>query len=132
MTGFPQVPLPPMKYFFDDSDLAVEEALQGLLALTEVPLERVGDHLGVVYRGNNKRGVKIVVGGGSGHEPLFLGVTGPGMADGAINGLVFAAPNPDSILAVIEEAKAPEGVVLVYGNYSGDVMNFGVAVEEAT
>jgi dihydroxyacetone kinase-like protein len=121
-----------MRYFFENSDLAVEEALQGLLALTEVPLDRVGDHLGVVYRGNIKRRVKLVVGGGSGHEPLFLGVTGPGMADGAVNGLVFAAPNPDSILAVIEEAKAPEGVVLVYGNYSGDVLNFGVAVEEAT
>jgi dihydroxyacetone kinase-like protein len=132
MTGFPQVPLPPMKYFFDDSDLAVEEALQGLLALTEIPLDRVGDHLGVVYRGNVKRRVKLVVGGGSGHEPLFLGVTGPGMADGAVNGLVFAAPNPDSILAVIEEVRASDGVVLVYGNYSGDVMNFGVAVEEAT
>jgi dihydroxyacetone kinase-like protein len=120
-----------MRYFFNDSDSAVEAALKGLLALTEVSLERVGDHLGVVYRGNDKRRVKIVVGGGSGHEPLFLGVTGPGMADGAINGLVFAAPNPDSILAVIEEAKAPEGTVLVYGNYSGDVLNFGVASEEA-
>jgi phosphoenolpyruvate---glycerone phosphotransferase subunit DhaK len=121
-----------MRYFFENSDLAVEEALQGLLALTEIPLDRVGDHLGVVYRGNTKRRVKLVVGGGSGHEPLFLGVTGPGMADGAVNGLVFAAPNPDSILAVIEEAKAHEGVILVYGNYSGDVLNFGVAVEEAT
>jgi phosphoenolpyruvate---glycerone phosphotransferase subunit DhaK len=120
-----------MRYFFNDSDSAVEAALKGLLALTEVPLERVGDHLGVVYRGNDKRRVKIVVGGGSGHEPLFLGVTGPGMADGAINGLVFAAPNPDSILAVIEETKAPDGTVLVYGNYSGDVLNFGVASEEA-
>src|SRR3984957_7504536 len=131
MTGFPQVPLPPMKYFFDDSDLAVEEALQGLLALTEIPLDRVGDHLGVVYRGNLKRRVKLVVGGGSGHEPLFLGVTGPGMADGAVNGLVFAAPNPDSILAVVEEVGASDGTVLVYGNYSGDVLNFGVAAEEA-
>ena len=67
-----------MQYFFENSDLAVEEALQGLLALTEIPLDRVGEHLGVVYRGNTKRRVKLVVGGGSGHEPLFLGVTGPG------------------------------------------------------
>jgi phosphoenolpyruvate---glycerone phosphotransferase subunit DhaK len=123
---------PPMRYFFDNSDMAVEEAVQGLLALSEIPLDRVGDHLGVVYRGNRKRRVKLVVGGGSGHEPLFLGVTGPGMADGAVNGLVFAAPNPDSILAVIEAVTVLDGVVLVYGNYSGDVLNFGVAVEEAT
>jgi phosphoenolpyruvate---glycerone phosphotransferase subunit DhaK len=127
----PILQIPAVRYFFKNSDEAVEMALQGLLSLTEVPLERVGDHLGVVYRGNVKRRVKLVVGGGSGHEPLFLGVAGPGMADGAVNGLVFAAPNPDSILAVIEEAGASDGTVLVYGNYSGDVLNFGVAAEEA-
>jgi phosphoenolpyruvate---glycerone phosphotransferase subunit DhaK len=120
-----------MRYFFDDSDAAVEVALQGLLSLTEIPLERVGDHLAVIYRGNLKRKVKVIVGGGSGHEPLFLGVTGPGMADGAVNGLVFAAPNPDSILAVIEAAETPNGIILAYGNYSGDVLNFGFAAEEA-
>jgi phosphoenolpyruvate---glycerone phosphotransferase subunit DhaK len=112
----PILQIPTMRYFFKNSDEAVEMALQGLLSLTEVPLERVGDHLGVVYRGNVKRQVKLVVGGGSGHEPLFLGVAGPGMADGAVNGLVFAAPNPDSILAVIEAAGASDGTVLVYGN----------------
>jgi dihydroxyacetone kinase len=121
-----------MRYFFNNSDTAVELALQGLLSLTEIPLERVDEHLAVVYRGNAKRRVKLVVGGGSGHEPLFLGVAGPGMADGAVNGLVFAAPNPDAILAVIEATKSGEGVLLVYGNYSGDVLNFGVAAEEAT
>ncbi|MBV9392385.1 MAG: dihydroxyacetone kinase subunit DhaK [Verrucomicrobia bacterium] len=120
-----------MRYFFKESDAAVELALQGLLYQTEIPLERIGDHLGVLYRGNDRRKVKIVVGGGSGHEPLFLGMTGPGMADGAVNGLVFAAPNPDSILAVIEAVSAPEGVLVAYGNYSGDVLNFGVALEEA-
>jgi len=120
-----------MRYFFTNSDAAVEAALQGLLSLTEIPLERVGDHLGVIYRGNDKRRIKLVAGGGSGHEPLFLGVTGPGMADGAVNGMVFAAPNPDSILAVIEGVGAADGVVLTYGNYSGDVLNFGVATEEA-
>jgi phosphoenolpyruvate---glycerone phosphotransferase subunit DhaK len=120
-----------MRYFFHDSDQAVELALQGLLSLTEIPLERVGDHLAVVYRGNPNRRVRLIVGGGSGHEPLFLGVTGPGMADGGVNGLVFAAPNPESILAVIEAVDARDGVVVAYGNYSGDVLNFGVATEEA-
>jgi dihydroxyacetone kinase-like protein len=77
-----------MRYFFNNSDTAVELALQGLLSLTEIPLERVDEHLAVVYRGNTNRRIKLVVGGGSGHEPLFLGVAGPGMADGAVNGLV--------------------------------------------
>ena len=85
---------------------------------------------GATYPGNKNRQAKIVVGGGSGHEPLFLGIVGPGLADGGIAG-AFAAPPPEGVLAVIEEVKAPAGVVLVYGNYSGDVLNFGVAADEA-
>ena len=120
-----------MRYFIQNQETAVEEALAGLLSFTDVSLQRVGVNTGVVYPGNQKRQVKIVVGGGSGHEPLFLGIVGPGLADGGIAGQVFAAPPPEGVLAVIEEVKAPEGVVLVYGNYSGDVLNFGVAADEA-
>ncbi len=120
-----------MRYFIQNQETAVEEALAGLLSFTDVPLQRVGAYTGVAYPGNKDRQVKIVVGGGSGHEPLFLGIVGPGLADGAIAGQVFAAPPPEGVLAVIEEVKAPAGVVLVYGNYSGDVLNFGVAADEA-
>jgi dihydroxyacetone kinase len=120
-----------MRYFIHNQETAVEEALAGILSFTDVPLQRVGVHTGVVYRGNGNRKVKIVVGGGSGHEPLFLGIVGPGLADGGVAGQVFAAPPPEAILAVVEEVKAPEGVVLVYGNYSGDVLNFGVAADDA-
>jgi dihydroxyacetone kinase-like protein len=120
-----------MRYFIQNQETAVEEALAGILAFTDVPLQRVGVHTGVVYQGNQHRKAKIVVGGGSGHEPLFLGIVGPGLADGAIAGQVFAAPPPEGVLAVIEAVQAPEGVILVYGNYSGDVLNFGVAADEA-
>src|SRR5918912_3189623 len=120
-----------MRYFIHDPESAVEQALAGLLSFTGVPLQRVGTHLAVVYPENGNRKVKIVVGGGSGHEPLFLGITGPGLADGAVAGQVFAAPAPDAIQAVIEAVKAAEGVILMYGNYSGDVLNFGVAADDA-
>jgi phosphoenolpyruvate---glycerone phosphotransferase subunit DhaK len=120
-----------MQYFTHDPETAVEQALSGILAFTGVPLQRVGTHLAVVHPGNGNRKVKVVVGGGSGHEPLFLGIAGPGLADGAVAGQVFAAPAPDAIYAVIKAVKADEGVVLVYGNYSGDVLNFGVAADDA-
>lgn len=120
-----------MRYFTHDPETAVEHALSGILAYTGVSLQRVGTHLAVVCPENRNRKVRIVVGGGSGHEPLFLGIAGPGLADGAVAGQVFAAPAPDAISAVIEAVKADEGVVLVYGNYSGDVLNFGVAADEA-
>ena len=70
-------------------------------------------------------------GGGSGHEPLFLGAVGPGMADGAVAGAVFAAPNPLSIQATAEALGEDRRPIYLYGNYSGDVLNFDFAAEES-
>ncbi len=120
-----------MRYFIHDQETAVEQALSGILSLTDVPLRRVGSHTAVIFPGNRNRKVKVVVGGGSGHEPLFLGIVGPGLADGAVAGQIFAAPNPEAILATMEDVQATGGVLLVYGNYSGDVLNFGVAMDDA-
>jgi phosphoenolpyruvate---glycerone phosphotransferase subunit DhaK len=119
-----------MRKFLVTADKAVESAIEGILAVSRTPLERVQGHFGLIYRGNQDRRVRIVVGGGSGHEPLFLGAVGPGMADGAIAGAVFAAPNPFSIQATAEALGPVEGIIYIYGNYSGDVLNFNFAVEE--
>jgi dihydroxyacetone kinase len=75
--------------------------------------------------------VGIVAGGGSGHEPAFLGYVGAGCVDAVAVGNVFAAPPPDAILASIEHADRGQGVLLIYGNYSGDVMNCRLAVRKA-
>jgi dihydroxyacetone kinase DhaK subunit len=75
--------------------------------------------------------VALVVGGGSGHEPAFLGSVGSGMADGAAIGNVFASPPPDPILGVTRAIHGGAGVLYAYGNYTGDVMNFDMAAEIA-
>ena len=75
--------------------------------------------------------VGVVVGGGSGHEPAFAGYVGPGLADAAALGNVFAAPSPEICLDAIRVASTGAGVLLVYGNYAGDVLNFDLAVAEA-
>ncbi len=95
-----------MRKFLVTADQAVESVIEGILAVSRVPRERVQGHFGLIYRGNRHRRVHIVVGGGSGHEPLFLGAVGPGMADGAIAGAVFAAPNPFSIQATAESLRS--------------------------
>src|SRR5258708_40054789 len=120
-----------MRQYLVNSNNAVEAVIKGLQATSPCPIQRVGSHSVVVYRGKAKREVKLLTGGGSGHEPLFLGAVGPGMADGAIAGEIFAAPNPDSVLALTEALQPCEGVIYLYGNYSGDVLNFGFAAEEA-
>src|SRR5207244_3306064 len=56
---------------------------------------------------------------------------GLGMADTAAAGNIFAAPSPDIILESIRQAHHGQGVVLVYGNYSGDVLNCRLAVQRA-
>lgn len=73
--------------------------------------------------------VAVVVGGGSGHYPAFAGVVGDGLAAGAVCGNVFASPSAGQVDRVSREAEAGGGVLLAFGNYAGDVLNFGQAAE---
>lgn len=74
--------------------------------------------------------VGIVIGGGSGHEPAFAGYVGRGLADAAAVGNVFASPSPEHILDAGRAADGSAGVLFLYGNYTGDVLNFSMAAEE--
>jgi dihydroxyacetone kinase-like protein len=75
--------------------------------------------------------VALATGGGSGHLPVFLGYVGRGMLDGCAVGDVFASPSADQMLAVTQKIHGGQGVVYIYGNYGGDVMNFDMAIEMA-
>jgi dihydroxyacetone kinase-like protein len=74
-------------------------------------------------------GVAIVSGGGSGHFPLFVGYTAPGFIDACAVGDVFAGPSVDACIAAIRAVDRGKGVLLLYGNYGGDRMNFDMAAE---
>ena len=73
----------------------------------------------------------IISGGGSGHEPLHGGFVGPGMLDAACPGEVFTSPVPEQMLAATKAVDAGKGVVHIVKNYTGDVMNFKLAAEDA-
>ena len=73
--------------------------------------------------------VAVVVGGGSGHYPAFAGFVGPGLADAAVAGDVFASPSAHGVAHVCRMAHRGGGILLGFGNYAGDVMNFGLAGE---
>ncbi|KAF3320530.1 putative 3,4-dihydroxy-2-butanone kinase [Carex littledalei] len=75
--------------------------------------------------------VAVISGGGAGHEPAHAGYVGPGMLTAAVSGDVFASPPVDSILAAIRAVTGPKGCVLIVTNYTGDRLNFGLAVEQA-
>lgn len=73
--------------------------------------------------------VAVLVGGGSGHYPAFAGLVGAGFADGAVVGNIFTSPSATQAYSVARAAETGAGVVFTYGNYAGDVMNFGLASE---
>lgn len=86
---------------------------------------------GVVRRTATPQGkVATVVGGGSGHYPAFAGVVGHGFADGAVVGNVFTSPSAAEAYSVAREAASDAGVLIMSGNYAGDVMNFTMAAKQ--
>lgn len=73
--------------------------------------------------------VAVVTGGGSGHEPMWWGYVGLGLPDASVIGNIFAAPPPGAIYQTAKAVESGRGVLFVYGNYSGDVLNFDAATE---
>jgi dihydroxyacetone kinase-like protein len=109
----------------------VDEMLEGILAAHGDKLWRPdGSPRAVIARHGPRPGkVALVIGGGSGHEPTFLGFVGRGLADAAAVGNVFASPPPQPAVDAAMAANGGAGVLFMYGNYSGDVMNFDMASE---
>src|SRR5699024_273786 len=122
-----------MKKLVNDPTQVVEEMVEGYVkAYPNYVRQLPENHRSLVtVRETKENKVGVLVGGGSGHEPGFLGYVGDGMADGVAVGNIFASPSPDPILEVTKAIDKGAGVVYLYGNYAGDVMNFGMAAESA-
>jgi len=116
-----------MKKLINDPFKVVVESIEGFTKAYDYFIKQVSSHVVARKDAPVKGKVGVVVGGGSGHEPLFIGFVGPGMADAAVLGEVFAAPAPPSILEAMRVANGGKGVLCIYGNYAGDNMNFDLA-----
>jgi phosphoenolpyruvate---glycerone phosphotransferase subunit DhaK len=121
-----------MKKFLNDPEEVVEESVAGLAA-AHADLLRYDAEARIIVRTDApvKDKVGLVSGGGSGHEPLHGGFVGPGMLDAACPGAVFTSPVPEQMLAATKAVDAGAGVVHLVKNYTGDVMNFKLAAEDA-
>ncbi|GAB3376798.1 dihydroxyacetone kinase family protein [Amycolatopsis echigonensis] len=117
-----------MTYLYDDPAAFAEDALAGFCELHADAVRRVP---GGAVRADRPARPKVAVlpGGGSGHYPAFYGVIGPGFADGAVSGNLFTSPSAQDACSVAAAADSGAGVVFSYGNYAGDVLNFGLAAE---
>ncbi len=121
-----------MRKLINDPANIVDELIDGFVLTNKDRVKRIGRNT-VVARIDApvKDKVGIVIGGGAGHEPLFLEYVGKGMADASAHGQIFAAPSASYGLEAIKAADGGKGVILLYNNYAGDVMNFDMAQDMA-
>ncbi|WAH96341.1 dihydroxyacetone kinase family protein [Arthrobacter sp. MMS18-M83] len=117
-----------MAYLFNNPIDFAEQLTDGFAAAYPQWIRKVP---GGVVRANGAApgSVAVVTGGGSGHYPAFAGLVGPGLVHGAAMGNIFASPSAQQIYSVAKSAHAGGGVLLTYGNYAGDVLNFTLAME---
>ncbi|MDD9731649.1 dihydroxyacetone kinase subunit DhaL [Mameliella sp. AT18] len=115
----------------NDPDTLIEDLVAGMVSAHPDLICVEGDTGRAIVALNGPRDGKvgIVIGGGSGHEPAFAGYVGKGLADAAPLGNIFASPSPAQIMDAGFAADGGAGVLFLYGNYTGDVMNFGMAEE---
>ncbi len=112
-----------------DVSNVVDEMLLGYLTAYRNYYKKVEGYNAFTYRGKREDKVALVIGGGSGHEPMFSGFCGAGLADGVACGNVCASPNPQLIKEVGKAVDQGRGVLFVYGCYAGDNLNFDMAEE---
>jgi dihydroxyacetone kinase len=123
-----------MKKLINRPEDVVEEMLQGLVVLhpgaARLPGHKVLAGLNALasVRADAEQ-VAIISGGGSGHEPAHAGYIGAGMLSAAVLGEVFTSPSSDSVFAAIKAVATKAGALLVVKNYTGDLLNFGLAAE---
>lgn len=115
-----------MTFLYNDPQDFTDELIDGFVAAYSDRVVRVP---GGVIRATavDRDQVAVVIGGGSGHYPAFAGLVGPGLAHGAAIGNVFASPSAQQVYDIAKAVHAGGGVLLTYGNYAGDVLNFDEA-----
>ena len=122
-----------MKKIINEPMDFVDEMLEGLLLAHGDQLKAApADSRAIIRADAPVRGkVAILTGGGSGHLPVFLGYVGQGLADGCSVGNVFSSPSAETMYEATLATHGGAGCLYLYGNYSGDTMNFDMAAEMA-
>ena len=119
-----------MKKLINDPLKVADELVEGLVDAYNGECRYVGTR-SIIKTHIPENKVALLVGGGSGHEPIYHGLVGRNLADGAACGDIFAAPPPNIVFEATEAVNRGKGVLYLYGNYAGDVMNFDIGAELA-
>ncbi len=121
-----------MRRLINDPYDVVEEMLSGYVKAHSDYVKLLEHDGRVVVTTNPVPGkVGVIIGGGSGHEPLFLGYVGKNFADAAVIGNINTSPSPEPCYNAVKAVDQGKGCIYLYGNYAGDVMNFDMGAEMA-
>ena len=118
-----------MQKIINSKEKVVDESFEGMLLAYEKYWKRHPEVKGIISRTRRKDKVALVIGGGSGHEPIYSCFVGPGLADAAVCGNIFASPDPNSVYQTAKAVDAGKGILFIYGNYAGDNLNFDMGEE---
>lgn len=120
-----------MKKLINKVDDVEREMIEGLAKAAPKKLRKLDEGNIIVRTPKKEDKVALVSGGGSGHEPAHGGYVGSGMLDCAVAGSVFTSPTPDQIYEGIKAIATDAGVLAIIKNYTGDVLNFEMAIDMA-
>jgi dihydroxyacetone kinase-like protein len=119
-----------VKKLINDPNAAAAQAIEGLALAYPQYVRKLDGLMAVVRRDAPVAGkVAVLTGGGSGHDPMFAGFVGRGWADGSVAGNIFTSPPPPPIYETAKTIHGGAGVLFLYGNYAGDILNFDMAAE---
>lgn len=117
-----------MTHIYNDPRGFKEDMIEGFVRAHRDRVRRVPNASAVMSsRAPVKGKVALIIGGGSGHYPAFCGLVGEGLADAAVIGDIFTSPSAEQVYRCTKAVEGGAGVVYSFGNYSGDVMHFGLA-----
>lgn len=122
-----------MRRLINDGYDVVEEMLEGYTKVHSdyVRFSEESERVVVSKVMSEEPRVRIILGGGAGHEPMFLGYVGKDFADAAVVGNVNTSPSPEPCYISVKEVDSGKGCLYLYGNYAGDVLNFDMGAEMA-
>ena len=119
-----------MKKIINDPAQYTDDMLKGIYRAHADEVGYINDDLRCYCTKKKVPGkVAIITGGGTGHLPLFLGYVGENLLDGCAVGSVFQSPSAEQIFEISKEVNNGGGILYLYGNYTGDIMNFDMAAE---
>lgn len=117
-----------MDTIHNETGSMVTDMIDGYVGANSALLERLDGTKSILVKNAGER-VMILAGGGAGCEPLYIGCAGIRMADAVVSGNIFAAPPATALLKTMKQMYHEKGILMVTGNYVGDVLNYELAVE---